>query len=276
VAFKKVTAVANPSDLLEKSGAENLMNTRTARCVELERAPPWHAINTRSTIVNMLLKTSQFRGFAVVSSLLAVLAAGPVFAADPLPSLKSAELSQGPYSSMHMLLEKTILNVDVLTVDVRFGKQVQPKLAAIANGKQYSEALGKQLADVAIKADDAVVQLKFARDVSLNQWMDAVKENLQQAKDAGLISAKVQQKVSQGLAGWFAAVSERGYKKGDRVLYRVRADSLRTAVVTADGKVLVDRVDREADAPRVVMASYFAPGSDFRELLLKSFFKATN
>jgi hypothetical protein len=172
-----------------------------------------------------------------------------------------------------MLLEKTFLNVDVLTVDVRFGKAAHKQLTELAKGKTYSEALGKQVADVAIRSDDALVQLRFARDVSLDQWMDAVRENLQQARDAGLITAKVQQKVSQGLPNWFSALRERGYKTGDRVLYRVRADSLRTAVVATDGKVFVDKLDREKDAPRVVMASYFAPGSDFRELLLKSLFK---
>lgn len=218
-------------------------------------------------------KGSRLRSFFAVSCLAGALVTGSALAGEPPPSLNSPELAQGPYSSMHMLLEKTFLNVDVLTVDVRVGKAAQKQFTDLAKGKSYSDALGKQIADVAIKTDDAIVQLKFAREVSLDQWMDAVRENLQQAKDAGLITAKVQQKVSQGLPTWFAALKDRGYKTGDRVLYRVRPDSLRTVMVATDGKVLVDRFDKEQDAPRVVMASYFAPGSDFRELLLKSLFK---
>lgn len=205
--------------------------------------------------------------------LLATLLAGTAAAAEPVPSLSSPDLAQGAYSGMHMLLEKTILNVDVLTVDVRVNKATQSRFAQIAGGKPYSEGLGTQIADVAIRADDAIVQLRFMRDVSLEQWMDAVRENLQQARDAGLLSAKVQQRVSSGLPKWFAAISERGYEKGDRVLYRLRPDSLRTVVVSHDGKVLVDQLQRDKDAPRVVMASYFAPKSDFREPLLKSLFK---
>jgi hypothetical protein len=48
---------------------------------------------------------------------------------------------------------------------------------------------------------------------------------------------------------------------------------LRSVVVSADGKVLVDRTDNGKDPPSVVMACYFAPKSDFRELLIKSLFR---
>lgn len=213
------------------------------------------------------------RSLVFAAALAASLFVGSLLFAAPPPSLSSAELAQGPYSSMHMLLEKTFLKVDVLTVDVKFGKKIHPQLIKLAKGKQYSEGLGNQVAKVAIAADDALVQLKFARDVSLDQWIDAVRENLQQAKDAGLITSAVQQKVSNGLPHWFSAIKDRGYEEKDRVLYRVRADKLRTVVVAANGKVLVDRTDNGKDAPHVVMASYFAPKSDFRELLLKSLFK---
>jgi hypothetical protein len=174
---------------------------------------------------------------------------------------------------MHMLLEKTVLAVDVLTVDVRFGADIGKRLSDLATGKEYSKELGKQAADIAIKADDALVQLKFVRDVSLEQWMDGVFENLQQARDAGLITSDAQKKVKNGLAGWFSALKDRGYKTGDRVLYRVRADSLRTLVVAANGDVLVDFTDADKDAGDVVMANYFAPKSDFRDLLLESLFR---
>ena len=41
-------------------------------------------------------------------------------------------------------------------------------------------------------------------------------------------------------------------------------------VISAGGQVLVDRSDDEAGTRRVVMASYFAPKSDTRELLIRS------
>ncbi|MFO7177464.1 MAG: hypothetical protein DIU78_002085 [Pseudomonadota bacterium] len=213
------------------------------------------------------------RSFVFAACLAASLSVGSALYAAPPPSLNSPEFATGPYSAMHMLLEKTFLKVDVLTVDVRFGKHLHPRLQEVAKGKEYSEAVAKQVADIAIGADDALVQLKFLRNVSLDMWIDAVRENLQQAREAGLITAAVEKKVSAGLPTWFAALRERGYKENDRLLYRVRADSLRTVVVSADGKILVDKLDKDKVAPRVVMASYFAPKSDFREPLLRSFFK---
>jgi hypothetical protein len=171
---------------------------------------------------------------------------------------------------MRMTLQKTILKINVATLDVRFDKTAQGRFAQLARGKPYSGALAQQLAEVAIGAGHAVVQMRFMRDVSLDRWMGVVRENLDQARAAGLITAEIVQKVSQGLPQWFGALRERGYKKGDRLLYAVAPDSLRTVVVAADGPVLVDRMDRELGTRKVVLASYFAPGSDFRELLLRS------
>jgi hypothetical protein len=54
------------------------------------------------------------------------------------------------------------------------------------------------------------------------------------------------------------------------VLYEVKPGALRTVAVTRGGKVLVDRVDKAQDIPRLVLASYFAPGTDYRTLLLES------
>ena len=214
----------------------------------------------------MKIKTT----LSLAGLLVALLSVSALLAAPP-PS--AAGLAQGPYSTMHMLLEKTFLKVDVLTVKVRFGKGPHQKLQQLAQGKQYSDALGKEIADVAIGSRDALVELQFQRDVSLDQWIDAVRENLQQAKSAGLIDAGTASKVSNGLPKWFAAIKDRGYEKNDRLLYRVKAGSLRTVVISAGGRTLVDFTDNDSVAPKVVMASYFAPGSDFRKPLLKSLFK---
>lgn len=193
--------------------------------------------------------------------------------ADPIPSIDAGDLAKGPYSSMHMLLEKTVLAVDVLTVDVRVAPKTQAKFAQIAAGKAYSDDLGQKVATAAIQADDAVVQLEFKRDVSLNMWIGEVRKNLQQARDAGLITPELQKRIGDSLPSSFAALSQRGYKNGDRLLYRVKPDSLRTVVVAADRTtVLVDRLDKDQGARQVVMACYFAPGSDFRTLLVKSLF----
>ena len=200
--------------------------------------------------------------------------AGTTMADGSLPSLDSPDLARGPFASMHMLLQKTILSINVATIEVRVDKPTQTHLAGIASGQQYSEALAQQLANVAIAAERSVVQMHFKRDIGLNRWIGVVRENLEQARKAGLISADLERQVGQGLPQWFAALKDRGYEKNDRLVYAVEPDSLRTVVVSAGGQVLVDRTDREPGARRVVMASYFAYGSEFREPLLRSLFQA--
>jgi hypothetical protein len=205
---------------------------------------------------------------------LATLLTGRVMADEPLPSAKSGELAQGPYAYMHMLLQKTILRINVATIEVRVDKPTQARLTSIAKGQAYADGLAEPLATAAIGAESAVVEMTFKRDISLSRWMGVVRENLEQARKAGLIDAGLEKRVGDGLPQAFAALKQRGYEKGDRLVYAVSPGSLRTVVVSAKGQVFLDRVEQDPGTRRVVMASYFAPGSDFREPLLRSLFAA--
>jgi hypothetical protein len=210
------------------------------------------------------------RSFAAALGLTAVLLAPALMAGGALPSLDAPELAQGPYSSMHMLLQKTVLKIDVATVDVRVDRPTQAHFAELARGQQYSYPLDAQLASAAIAAPHAVVQMQFVRDVPLNRWIGVVRDNLELAREAGLITRDIEQKVSNAIPQWFAPLAERGYQKNDRLIYSVTPDTLRTVVVSAGGQPLLDLSDHEAGARRVVMASYFAPKSDTREPLIRS------
>jgi len=213
--------------------------------------------------------------FLSTASLLALASCwgGAALAEGALPSVQAGELAQGPYAYMHMLFQKTILRINVATIEVRVDKPAQARLASLAQGQKYSDALAQQLAGVVIGAQRAVVEMKFKRDVGLKRWIGVVRDNLEEAREAGLISPDLERRVGQGLPQWFSPLQERGYLKGDRLIYGVEPDSLRTVVVSAGGQVLVDRFEKEQGTRRVVLASYFAPGSEFREPLLKSLFQ---
>jgi hypothetical protein len=206
---------------------------------------------------------------ATASGLVALLLA-PALVAGGLPSLDSPELGQGPFAAMHMLLQKTVLKINVANIDVRFDKPTQGKLANLVGGKPYSYELDDQLAKVAIAAPHAVVQMQFVRDIPLNRWIGVVRDNLELARDAGLIGRDLEQKVSNGIPQWFAPLADRGYKKGDRLLYEITPNTFRTVVLSEGGQVLLDMGEHEAGTRRVVLASYFAPKSDTREPLIRS------
>lgn len=229
----------------------------------------------RGLIPNMVLsekigvRASRHARVLLRALAIVLLAASAALAGD-VPSLSEAGLATGPFSSMHMMLEKTILKVDVATIDVKVSPATQEKFKQILGPKGYSPAVEGELAKTAMDSERAVIQLKFVRDVTLNQWIDGVKESLEAAEKSGLMTAAVRKQVSEGLPVWFKPVEARGYKTGDRVLYRIEAGQIRTVAVTREGQVLVDRVDQGADKRRIVLTSYFAPGTDYRQLLLQS------
>jgi hypothetical protein len=215
------------------------------------------------------------RSLATAAGLAAVLLLpARAMTAGALPSLDSPELGHGPFSSMHMLLQKTLLKINVANIDLRFDKATQSKLAALASGKAYSYELDYQLARVAIAAPHAVVQMQFVRDIPLNRWIGVVRDNMELAREAGLIGRDLEQKVSDGIPQWFAPLADRGYKKGDRLLYEITPSSFRTAVVSEGGQVLLDMGEHEAGSRRVVLSSYFAPKSDTREPLIRSLWES--
>jgi hypothetical protein len=196
-------------------------------------------------------------------------------AAGAIPTMNAPELAQGPFAAMHMLLQKTFLKINVITLEVRLDKAAQGKLAALAQaqGKTYSEGLAPQLGQAVMGAGHALIQMEFKRDVPLKRWIGVVRDNLEEARKARLITPAVEKRISDGLPEWFAALKDRGYEKGDRLFYVVSPDSLRTVAASAGGQILLERLDKDKEARDVVLATYFAPGSEFREPLLRSLFE---
>ncbi len=187
-----------------------------------------------------------------------------------VPALDAPDLARGPYSSLHMIVEKTFLNLDVAQIDVRASAAVQSAVARVAAGQQYSDVLEAPLAKVALEADHLVIQIKFLRDASFSRWLDAAQDSLTKVARSGLVPAEECKRVSNSLGQWFKAFEKDGFHQGDRFLYDVRPGVLRTVAVTAAGKPIVDRTDRSELSSRVLLATYFAPGTDYRTPLLKS------
>jgi hypothetical protein len=209
----------------------------------------------------------RFRGGVMAAFLAIALSGALAFAADA-PSLGGSGLAAGALSSMHMVLKKYVFKVG--TIEVKVGPAVQEKFKQVLGGKPYSPALEGELAKIALGADRAVIQFQFARSVSLDQWLDGVRESLAAAEKAGLVSSEVRKQVSEALPAWFEPVKARGYKEGDRVLYDIGPSGLRTVAVTRDGQLLVDRTEAGIDKGQIVLASYFAPGTEYRKPLLSS------
>lgn len=206
-------------------------------------------------------------------SALCALSVVAIAAQDVRPPVDTASLADGPYARMQMLWEKTFLKVDVLTLEVRVDSETRDRLAALAGGRAFSKRLADSLAAVAIDARDAFIRIRFERHVRLDQFLSGVDDNLRKARDAGIIDAAAYDTIAAGLPRWFGFLSERGIADGDRILYRIRGDTLRTIFVSVRDEVLLDQTDIGAERRLAVLGSYFVRGSDFRDGLLRSLFR---
>ncbi len=183
----------------------------------------------------------------------------------------TAGLADGPYSRMSMLLEKTLFKVDVLTLELRFGRAGAAALQAAASNQGSRDAIYDGVAVAALGATEVWARIRFERDISFRQFLDAARENLSRALDARLIDRQAFLDVSEGLPVWYAFLEDRRVRAGDEMHYRIRSDTLRTVYLGYDGTVLLDQIDIGPERRLSVLGGYFAPDSEFRRPLIHSF-----
>lgn len=182
-------------------------------------------------------------------------------------------LGRRPFGRMYMLLEKTFLNIDVMTVEIRFAPAIADELAALAAGHPPSRELTERIAARATHAEDAWVEVRFKRHLGMGTFIGGGRQIAESARRAQVIDEATLQQIKRDLPHWFAFLDGRGIESGDRLRYRILPTSLRTVFIDRDGKVRLDKTD-EGTVPRLaLLGGYFAPGSDFRNGLVSSLFR---
>jgi len=182
----------------------------------------------------------------------------------------TATLGRAPWSYMHTLLQKTILKVDVLTVDICFDAPTARRFAALAGRGRITGAVADSVARAALLGQRAVARIEFRRDVSLGQFLDGVDQDQAKAVAAGLLADTTYRALSAELPGVYAFLEKRGIRDGDQILYELAHDSIRVVFRGREGRTLLDSRDAGRERRNSPLATWLAPGSDFREELLES------
>ncbi len=184
----------------------------------------------------------------------------------------TAPVANDRYGHMHMKYERTFLGIDVANVDVWVDSATRDRLRQLAAGQRYSDPLAEQIARTALEAPDMSVQVQFLRDADLGEFLDAARKNLERARNAGYITPDTFATAWAGVKKDFAGLAQHGFHEGDVLRYHARPNFLQTTV-TSDNRVLLDVTSNEEGSRRAMIASYFAPRSDFRKGLIADLFR---
>jgi hypothetical protein len=207
---------------------------------------------------------------SALSILLVMLMSSNVASASDARSLESQGLGHGAYGRMHVRVQKTFLKINVATLDIQFGPRTRDHFAAVAKGQQYSEQLAEQIARIAQSSDDALIRLRFERNIPYSRWIDDVRNTLKLSHKAGVVDERSYERAKAELPRLFSVVEARGFRKGDQLLWRVRPSSLRIVLLSSQNAVLLDHTADGTAPARMVLAGYFSPGIDCREALIRS------
>lgn len=187
----------------------------------------------------------------------------PADPADPIPR-PVAE----PSLTTRTLMEKTIFQVDVLTLELWLGPETVRRLSDVLPLRDDESHDAAAL--IALDSRDAWAELVFRRGVRLDQFLGGIDENMRRARDAGLLTPEGYELVATGLPRSYAPLAEDGIAEGDRIFYRIRGDTLRTVYQRVDGELVVDQTDVGPERRLSLLGSFFVEGSDFREGLVGS------
>lgn len=185
-------------------------------------------------------------------------------------------LPRGEVPRMSAKLERTILEIDVLQTDIRFGEHTSDRLHrmlsdASSHERQVESPLADSLVDIALQTRDALVEIHFLRDIALDEYLEETRKNLRIASESAALPAAELDAVARRLRPWFSFLEGRDLKEGDRLTYRIRGDTVRTLYWGADGYRFLDQTDPYAsDVRGTVLGGYLAAGTDMHEPLLES------
>jgi hypothetical protein len=199
------------------------------------------------------------------------LGAGLLAGAVPARAQSSPESpGQAPYSHMYTLLQRTLLKIDVLTVDVCFDAETARRFARLAGRGRLTRPAADSIVAVALASEHAQARVGFLRDVSLDDFLEGVRDDLWQAVEAGLLADSVFRVLQAGLPSWYSPLRRRGIRKGDQILYDMGQDEVRTVFLRREGTTALEHRERGRGLRNSPLATWLARGSSFRPGMLES------
>jgi hypothetical protein len=207
--------------------------------------------------------------------LVLLLALLPAFTLARAVQAQTSGLGTAPGSHLHMLLEKTLFKVDVLTLDLCVDADAGARISALL-ARARSRALDDSIARAVLAAHEAIGRIRFLRDIDYGTFLDGVIEEQHKAVEAGWLADSTHRAVRAALPDWYSFLENRNIEVGDQLIYRFRADTVKTQYLTPAGEVTMERQQTGEERRASVLTTWLAPGSSFRGGLLQSLRRPTS
>jgi len=165
--------------------------------------------------------------------------------------------------------------VDVLDLEVHFGLETTERFQAVVRGKDHDPSMADSIAEIATRSRDANIRLHFLRNISLDQFVKGAIKNAKKVYEANIITKETYEKITEELPVLYSVLKERGIRKHDQMLYRIRDDGFRTIYSGVDGTIYLDQQNHEEQHRLALLGGYFVSKSEFREHLIRSLFLRT-
>lgn len=169
----------------------------------------------------------------------------------------------GSGTVLEMKLEATFLRLDVAQVALHL-----PGLDPAALDSTRRAGGAAALARRAMAADSVAIRMEFLRGVGTGRLVDSIRGNLEAARDAGWLSASELDSIWPGLEQNYRRLGSRGVREGDVLWHRVASSGAQSELRSARGRRLWVIHREGAVYRRGLLASFLAPGTDFREGLV--------
>jgi hypothetical protein len=170
------------------------------------------------------------------------------------------------------LLEKTLLGVDVLRLQLILDEETGRDIEKIVGGRERTRDLENAAAARYLEARSADVTLELRRSISYEQFIDGFSKTQGHISSFGLFDEATAEAIADDAASRFAFLRERGMERGDRIHYVLRGDSLSSSYTRADGTVELNDIRVGPERRLSLLGGYFVPKTNFRDGLIDQLF----
>jgi len=173
---------------------------------------------------------------------------------------------------LHYLYEASIFKINAMRLQVRVDPAAASAVETLVRGSKRSSRLEQDVARLYQAASDATFDMEFLVGVSGGTFVSNTVNAIRELGRDGTLSEAEADRFSREARDRFDFLHAVRVRPGDRLQYLVVADTVTTTYRRGEAVLKVDR-QVDARARDVILATYFAPSSDFRRGLLDQVFR---